>query len=743
MPLALPSVPTTTLSSKFPRAGQSPLLQACIRRLLRLVFRVRVVGDVDVLQHGPRLVVAHCDSALDGVLLGLFLPRDPLVATTAQMHLPRLARWLLRWVNYCPTDGGHRKMVKAVVQHVQAGGVAVMFAQSHAAGRGSVMSSGDAAGMLAAHCEGEVVPVRVSGTLYSRYAFTSGRWPKRFFPRVTISVQSPARVTHAEIGPVKDIRRARARAIRDVMQQLLGRVVAPRSLFEAYVDAMTLHGRHTRIMEDARRQPESYGQLLRVALALGRLVARQTADGESVGVLLPSISTTIALVLGLTAQRRVAAMLNYSAGVPSMHNACVTAGVRTVITSRQFLETLGIADIERKFQGLQVVYVESLRQSFTFADKLWLIAYAQWRPRAVVERVDAQQAAVVLFTSGSEGAPKGVVLSHAAMLANMAQLRSVIDFGPDDKFFSALPLYHIFGLVACSLMPLMTGTPQFLYVSPLRYRAIPQLVGECGATYLFGTSTFLSHYARHAQAHEFRSLRRVICGGEKLHPEVAHLWNDKFGLSLFEGYGATECGPAMSLNTPLAFKRNTVGQFLPHMEYRLIPVPGIAAGGALHVRGPNLMSGYLCSDRPGELVPPRSEAGIGWHDTGDIVEIDAEGFVTVIGRTRRFAKIAGEMVSLDAVERVAYHASPQHRHAAVLACGPVHGEGICLFTTDRTLDRASLMRAARECSVSHLAAPRSIHGVDELPQLGNGKTDYVALTASALQFALPEAPAGL
>lgn len=704
---------------------------------------MRVVGNVDVLQHGPRLVVAHCDSALDGVLLGLFLPRDPLVATTAPMHAPRLPRWLLRWVNHCATQGGQRKTLKAVVHHVQAGGVAVMFPQSHAAACSGLMSSGDAAGKLAAHCGGEVVPVRVSGTLYSRYAFTSGRWPKRFFPRVTISVHAPARVTCADIGSAKNVRRARALVIRDVMQHLQGKVEAQRCLFEAYVDAVALHGRRTRIIEDARRQPQSYGQLLRAALALGRLIERETADGETVGVLLPSISTTLALVLGLTAQRRVAAMLNYSAGTQNMHTACVSAGVRTVITSRQFLEVLGIEDIERKLQGLRVVYVETLRQSFTFADKLWLIAYAQWRPRAAVTRVDPAAAAVVLFTSGSEGAPKGVVLSHAAILANMAQLRSVIDFGPDDKFFSALPLYHIFGLVACSLMPLMTGTPQFLYVSPLRYRAIPQLVRECGATYLFGTSTFLSHYARQAQVDEFRSLRRVICGGEKLHPEVERLWNDKFGLSLFEGYGATECGPAMSLNTPLAFKRHTVGRFLPHMEYRLIPVPGIAVGGALHVRGPNLMSGYLCSDRPGELVPPQSAAGIGWHDTGDIVEIDAEGFVTFIGRTRRFAKVAGEMVSLDAVERVAYHASPQHRHAAVLARVPVHGEGICLFTTDRMLDRASLLRAAGECGVTHLAAPRNIHGMDELPQLGNGKIDYVALTASALQFALPAAPAAL
>jgi acyl-[acyl-carrier-protein]-phospholipid O-acyltransferase/long-chain-fatty-acid--[acyl-carrier-protein] ligase len=713
-------------------------MQACIRWVLRIVFRVHIAGDADVLQHGPRLVVAHCESALDGVLLGLFLPRDPLVATTTQMHALRLPRWLMRWVRCCPIEREHPMRLRDVARHVRAGGVAVIFPQGCVTISGSLMKTDAAAGMLAARCGSEVVPVRISGTLYSRYAATSGRWPKRVFPQVTITVHAPVRIVHTEHAPAKSRRAARAFAVQAVMQNLLCAAPAQRSLFDAFVDAVELYGRRTRIIEDARRQPESYGQLLKAALALGRLASRDTAAGETVGVLMPSVSTTLSLVLGLTAHGRVAAMLNYSAGTETMQNACIAAGVRTVITSRQFLAAIGIHDAEDKLKGVRVLYVEALRDTLTIAGKLWLIGYALWCPRAAVPRVDPRQAAVVLFTSGSEGVPKGVVLSHAALLANMTQLRSVIDFGPDDKFFSALPLYHIFGLVACSLMPLMTGTRLFLYVSPLHYRAIPSLVKACRATYLFGTSTFLSHYARQAREGDFQSLRKVICGGEKLNAEVARLWREKFGLSIFEGYGATECGPAMSLNTPLVFKRDSVGCFLPHIEYRLVAVPGIAAGRALHVRGPNLMSGYLYRERPGELVPPRSAAGEGWHDTGDIVEMDAEGFVTVVGRTRRFVKIAGEMISLDAVERVAFHASPQHRHAAILAQVQEQGESTLLFTTDAALDRVALLRAARACGVSDFAAARRIQCVGELPQLANGKTDYVALNA----FLADTAPLG-
>ncbi len=687
-----------------------------------------------MLEHGPRLVVSHCESALDGVLLGLFLPRHPLVATTPEMHALRLPRWLSRWIRCCPIRRGHPMGLRQVPRHVKAGGVAVIFPQGLVTTTGSVMPTTEAAGMLVARCGMEVVPVRISGSLYSRHAATPAPWPKRFFPQITITVHEPVRVAGAGQPHAANGRGMRAKALHALMLELASTTPAAGSLFDAYVDAVSCHGRRTRIIEDTRRQPESYGQLLKVALALGRVLSRDTAGGEAVGILLPSVSTTVGLVLGLAAHGRVAAMLNYGGGVQSMQQAFVTVGARTLVTSRQFLAAIGLSDVASLFQDARVIYLEELRQSLTMSDKLWLVAYAQWRPRAVVAKVDPRQAAVVLFTSGSEGAPKGVVLSHAAILANVRQLQAVIDFGPQDKFFSALPLYHIFGLVACSLMPLLTGTRVFVYLSPLHYRAVATLVGECGATYLFGTSTFLSHYARQARAGDFLSLRKVICGGEKLNAEVARLWSVKFGLRVLEGYGATECGPAMALNTPMAFKATTVGRFLPQLEFCVLPVSGVAAGGALHVRGPNLMSGYLYRDRPGVLVPPCSAAGAGWHDTGDIVEVDAEGFVSVVGRTRRVVKVAGEMISLDVVERVAFHASPQHHHAAILTQVPAQGESTLLFTTDAALDRAALLRAARECGQSPLAAARCMQYVNDLPRLSNGKTDYAALTAAAADF---------
>lgn len=670
------------------------------------------------------LVVANYDSMLDVLLVALFLPDNPLIVLPRTLSGHRLGR-LVRRVADCAELGiAGDYTVKGLVRVVRSGRPVVVFPQDRVTTTGSTMKIYGAVAVIAARADADIVPLRIEGTLQSRWAATSHRWPRRLFPRVTLAVQPSTRFP-ARSGAGGARRRQLSEDLLRILQQSMANAAPRRTLFDALVDAAALYGRRTRIIEDLRRQVNTYGDLLKGSLALGRLTARFTAPGERVGVMLPNLGATVCLVFGLTSRGRVAAMLNYSSGVEALRVACVAGVLRTVITSRAFIQAAHLEHLLTALEGCRIVYLEDLRETMTLADKLWIIK-ALLRPRAALPQQDPASPAIVLFTSGSEARPKGVVISHDTMLGVMAQLRAVIDFGPDDKYLNALPMYHTFGLIACTLMPLLSGTRLFLYTNPLHYKVVPEYAYTRDCTYIFGTSTFLGNYARQAHPYDFYRARFIIAGGEKLNPEVSKLWFSKFGLRVYEGYGATECGPAMSLNTPLAFRDGSVGRFLSGIEYRIVPVPGIEQGGVLHVRGPNLMMGYMFSDAPGVLQTPRSELGAGWYNTGDVVSVDDDGFVTIHGRVKRFAKIAGEMVSLERVEHIAYQASPAFKHAALVEMTHT-GESTVLLTTDPQLDRIALMHTARKLNIRELAVARRVMKVDTLPLLGSGKVDYVTL----------------
>jgi len=501
-----------------------------------------------------------------------------------------------------------------------------------------------------------------------------------------------------------------------------------RTLFGSLMDAADQYGYRTRIIEDAQGNSDTYGRLIRVSLVLGRLLSRYTAELEPVGVLLPNINITVSLLMGLTAWRRIPALLNYSADAEAMRHACTATAMRVIITSRKFVATANLEQYLSALVGIRVIYLEDLRREVTWCDRLQATVEAFFGRRSDPRSLP-DDPAVVLFTSGSEGAAKGVVLSHRALLANIWQMREVFPFDRDDKFFSPLPVYHSYGLTACLLMPLLAGTPIHLYISPLHYHEIPAIVRTQRCRVLFGTSTFLGQYARYAHAADFASVKYVISGGEKLDEKVVALWQVRFGLQVYDGYGCTECAPVVALNVPLAHRLGTVGRFLPGIEYRLVPVEGIERGERLLVRGPNLMLGYFLLEQPGKLRPPQSEIGPGWHDTGDIVEVTPEGYVSILGRANRFAKIAGEMIALDMVEKIAMQASPQHRHAAIVEFVSGSGESTILLTTDPSLSRAILQHVAQLLGSHHLAVARRIVHVAELPLSGSGKTDYMKLNS--------------
>jgi acyl-[acyl-carrier-protein]-phospholipid O-acyltransferase/long-chain-fatty-acid--[acyl-carrier-protein] ligase len=337
----------------------------------------------------------------------------------------------------------------------------------------------------------------------------------------------------------------------------------------------------------------------------------------------------------------------------------------------------------------------------------------------------ADHAAVILFTSGSSGTPKAVVLSHRNLQTNRNQFSARVDFTSRDRFFNCLPIFHAFGLTGGTLLPILSGAPVFMYPTPLHYGVIPEMIYQTNATIFFGTNTFLAGYARRAHPYDFFAVRYVFAGAEKLKDNIRQLFSERYGVRIFEGYGSTECAPALTTNTPMFNRPGTVGRFFPGITWRVDPVPGIERGGRLWVRGDNIMLGYFLSDRPGELQPPPD----GWYDTGDVVDVDDEGFVKILGRAKRFAKIAGEMVSLTAVEELAAAVWPQSLHAAVSRSHPQKGEEIVLLTEQPDAQRSALLAGARERGVAELAVPRTIISKKKLPVLGSGKPDYVTLEA--------------
>jgi acyl-[acyl-carrier-protein]-phospholipid O-acyltransferase/long-chain-fatty-acid--[acyl-carrier-protein] ligase len=460
---------------------------------------------------------------------------------------------------------------------------------------------------------------------------------------------------------------------------------------------------------------------------LGRKLAGFTRPGEHVGVLLPNAAGSVVTVFALQSQGRVPAMLNFTAGAEGILACCTGAEIETVLTSRRAVEKGKLGKlIEGISARVRVIYLEDIRASIGLRDKLSGLLAARRADRLPGATVDAGSPALVLFTSGSEGAPKGVVHSHRSLLANCAQLRSVVDFNPSDRVFNALPMFHAFGTIA-TLLPLMYGVRTFMYPSPLHYKLVPEMVYADQSTIMFGTDTFLAGYARKGHALDFQSLRYIFAGAEKVRPETRAAYMTHFKKPIFEGYGATETAPVLALSTWPQSKPGSVGRLLPGIEARLAPVPGIDQGGRLFVRGPNVMLGYLRATAPGVLEPPPD----GWYDTGDIVTIDADGFVSIQGRAKRFAKIGGEMVSLAAAELFATAIWPDAVNAVIAVPDARKGEKLLLVTSQHDATIRSLLAAARERGAAEIQVPREIMVVARMPLLAAGKIDYPAVQCLA------------
>ena len=483
---------------------------------------------------------------------------------------------------------------------------------------------------------------------------------------------------------------------------------------------------------DGDERELSYNEIIRGAFALGSALRKITKRGEAVGIMLPTGAGAVLAFLSVLAAGRVPAMLNFTAGAMNLKSAMKAAQVSKVLTAHRFVELGSLEPLIAELnENIEIVYLEDVREGLSLRDKI-AGALGPIFPRAFHAPPDYRKAGVFLFTSGTEGEPKGVVLSHQNIMANVEQVRAHIGLDHQvDTVFNPLPTFHCFGLTVGALLPLIAGVKAVFHPTPLQPREIAKRIRSSGATILLATDTFISQYARAGSEGDMDSIRLAVCGAERVRDETRQLVRRKFDIEILEGYGATEASPVVAANSPKINKPGTVGTFMAGMEYELVPVEGIEDGGKLRIRGPNVMLGYMRPDNPGVLEPTED----GWHDTGDIVTIDDDGCIWIRGRVKRFAKIGGEMVSLAVVENCASAIWPDDMHAAAAIPDPRKGEQIILLTTAQSADRNAIIAWSQSHGASELSVPRKVYHVDEIPVLGTGKIDYGAVNKLVQEYA--------
>jgi acyl-[acyl-carrier-protein]-phospholipid O-acyltransferase/long-chain-fatty-acid--[acyl-carrier-protein] ligase len=701
--------------------------------LTHTIYRIRISGRPHIPERGPALLVANHVSMVDGLLVAACVQRFIRFLVYAPYYNAPFIHALMSRMHAIPVSASSRRaIVDAIAQaraELAAGHVVCIFAEGAISRTGNMLPFKRGFERIVEGLDVPIVPIYLDRVWGSIFSFKNGRfiwkWPERLPYPVTVSFGAPMASSATAIDVRQTITELGTEAIRL-------RRPASDLLHLEFVKTARAHWRRL-AMADSTGASLTYGRTLIAALALGRVLARRTAGEDTVGTMLPASVGGALANLALFLARRTPVNLNFTSGPEAIQGAIDQAAIRTIVTSRRFLAK---AELPER-PGM--IFLEDLRSAVTRGDKVRALVQAAIAPRRLLARTYGRDTtidsvATIIFSSGSTGVPKGVMLTHANLLANVDSLTQIFPMGPRDCFIGVLPFFHSFGFLGTFWFPLLQGASVAYHPNPMDAKTVGELAETYKATMLISTPTFCSTYVRRCTKAQFAHLRFAIVGAEKLREQVATEFRDKFGVPLLEGYGMTEMAPVVAVNRPdvdepdehqIGTKPGSVGHPIPGVAARVVDREtgaDLPAGqeGLLLVKGPNLMRGYLhAPQRTAEVIRD------GWYVTGDIAKLDEDGFIYITDRLSRFSKIGGEMVPHVRIEDAINEILGEAVSAVTSVTDEAKGERLVAFYVAPAWTPGALWERLAASDLPRLWIPKrdSLIPIDAIPVLGTGKVD--------------------
>jgi len=719
----------------------------CVVVVTRLFYRIRTAGlDNLPYEHGALLVSNHV-TWVDALLISSATQRRIRFLMDRSIYETRWIRPLFRLMGVIPicANDPPRRTVEAFRQareELDNGFLVCIFAEGRLTRNGNMNAFRAGFERIARGSPYPLIPVHIGNAWGSIFSYYRGKLAGGLPYAIPYPVTLQFGTALAASASPAELRQAVAELGCGVFDLLKG----PDDLLGRRLIARARRRWWHHAMSDTTGKRLTFGRLLTASIALGDILRQEVKDDAMVGILLPASVGGAIANLAMTLQGRVTVNLNFTASAEAVASSIRQCGIRTVISSRAFIEKLG--------NGFTpppgVRYLEDIAGGITPGRKAVALLKALLVPARMLAcsgKAGPDDIATVIFSSGSTGEPKGVMLSHANVLANIEQVRQVFRYTPQERFAAVLPFFHAFGLTVTLWAPVVCGFSVYYHPNPLEGAAIGSMVREYRLTIMVATPTFLLSWMRRAGEEDFKSLRALITGAEKLAPRVAEAFAARFGVRPAEGYGATELSPVVSLNIAdvecggvrqIGTKEGSVGHPLPGVAVRIVhpetgvPVPPGGAG-LLKVRGPNVMRGYL--GRPGKTAEVLQD---GWYSTGDIASVDEDGFIFLQDRLSRFSKIGGEMVPHLAVEEALHKAlAAEERCVAVVAVEDERkGEQLVVCCTPAAGDLKRLHALLDGGDLPNLWRPKrdNYMVLEEIPTLGAGKIDIHRLKTMAAGF---------